>query len=86
MRIYPAIRAQMGDWQYYIVRIRMREVARNLKRQPSEMRNHDISEDGSGQYRDHLLFWPIGQELFAKVARSPLDDAPDRAAMRKSPR
>ena len=47
----------------------------DLERQPSEMRNHDIPEGEPGQYRDHLLFWPIGQELFAKVARSLLDDA-----------
>ena len=51
------------------------EVLPDLRRQPSDMRNHDIPEDNSGQYRDHLLFWPIGQELFAKVARSLLDDA-----------
>lgn len=51
------------------------EVLPDLRRQPSEMRNHDISGDGSGQYRDHLLFWPVGQEILAKVARSLLDDA-----------
>ena len=49
------------------------EVLPDLRRQPSEMRNHDISDGDSGQYRDHLLFWPIGQELLAKVARSLLD-------------
>lgn len=31
MRIYPAIRAQMGDWKYYIVRMKMREVAQDIK-------------------------------------------------------
>ena len=51
------------------------EVLPDLRRQPLEMRNHDIPEDNSRQYRDHLLFWPIGQELFAKVARSLLDGA-----------
>ena len=45
------------------------EVLPDLKRQPSEMRSHDMPEGNSGEYRDHLLFWPIGQELFAKVAR-----------------
>ena len=51
------------------------DILPDLGRQPSEMRNHDIPEGETGQYRDHLLFWPIGQELFAKVARSLLDDA-----------
>ena len=39
MRIYPAIRAQMGNWQYYIVRMKMREVAHEVKLA------HDIYND-----------------------------------------
>ena len=39
MRLYPAIRAQMGDWKYYIVRMKMREVANEVKLA------HDIYED-----------------------------------------
>lgn len=31
MRIYPAIKAKMGDWTYYIVKMRMREVAAEIK-------------------------------------------------------
>ena len=31
MRIYPAIRAQMGDWQYYIIRMKMCEIARKVQ-------------------------------------------------------
>ena len=31
MRIYPAMRAQMGDWQYYMVRMKMREIARKVQ-------------------------------------------------------
>ena len=30
MRIYPAIRARMGNWNYYIVRMKMREVASEI--------------------------------------------------------
>lgn len=30
MRIYPAIRASMGDWNYYIVRMKMSEVAQEV--------------------------------------------------------
>lgn len=31
MRMYPAIRAKMGDWSYYIVRMKMREVAQEVR-------------------------------------------------------
>ena len=39
MRLYPAIRAQMGNWKYYIVRMKMREIANEVKLA------HDIYED-----------------------------------------
>lgn len=41
MRIYPAIRAQMGDWKYYIVRMKMREIAQEVNLA------HDIYEDNT---------------------------------------
>ncbi len=41
MRIYPAIRARMGNWNYYIVRMKMREVAQDIKLA------EDIYEDGT---------------------------------------
>lgn len=31
MQIYPAIKAQMGRWEYYIVRMSMRELAENIR-------------------------------------------------------
>ena len=31
MRMYPAIRARMGDWSYYIVRMKMREIAQEVR-------------------------------------------------------
>lgn len=31
MQVYPAIKAQMGDWNYYIVKMRMREVATEVQ-------------------------------------------------------
>ena len=31
MQLYPAIKARMGDWDYYIVRMTMREVAREVQ-------------------------------------------------------
>ena len=30
MQVYPAMRARMGDWTYYIARMTMREVAREV--------------------------------------------------------
>ena len=39
MRIYPAIRAHMGNWQYYIVRMKMREIAQEVQLA------HDIYND-----------------------------------------
>lgn len=46
-----------------------------LRRPPREMRVHDAVPGNDGSHEDHVLFWPIGQELFAKFARSVLDDA-----------
>lgn len=46
-----------------------------LEISPNRMRRHVLAETEAGQWRDHLLFWPIGQELFATVARRLLDDA-----------
>ena len=40
-----------------------------LRQTPSEMRYHALSND----LQDHVLFWPIGQELMADVARDLLD-------------
>ena len=31
MQLYPALKAQMGDWTYYIVKMRMREVAAEVE-------------------------------------------------------
>ena len=47
----------------------------DLRRQPKEMRNHDIPEPNPEKYQDHFLFRPIGQELLAMIVRSMLDEA-----------
>ena len=57
-----------------------------LRENPTHMRVHQLSEPNPDGYRDHLLFWPIGQELFAKIVRtlldsSGLDDKAEVAAM-----
>ncbi|MDE0444226.1 MAG: DGQHR domain-containing protein [Gammaproteobacteria bacterium] len=36
---------------------------------PERMRSHGAHEDASGKLSDSVLFWPIGQELFARVVR-----------------
>jgi len=43
-----------------------------LREPPEQMRDHNILADDRTN-KDHLLFWPIGQELFAKVVRRRLD-------------
>ena len=46
-----------------------------LREAPQRMRKHALAVSNPDKYRDHLLFWPIGQELFADVVRSLLDQA-----------
>lgn len=44
-----------------------------LSEDPTKMREHDAMPHNSDGVMDNLLFWPIGQELFAKVTRSLLN-------------
>ncbi len=44
-----------------------------LKEEPTRMRCHSLPEPNPDGFRDHLLFWPIGQQMLANVARSLLD-------------
>lgn len=44
-----------------------------LHEEPERMRVHDVPDPNTDGYRDHLLFWPIGQQLAAEIARSLLD-------------
>jgi len=44
-----------------------------LKEDPTKMREHDAEPHNPDGIMDNLLFWPIGQELFAKVVRSMLN-------------
>ena len=44
-----------------------------LRVEPHKMRNHDADPDDGGEPEDHLLFWPIGQELLAEVCRRQLN-------------
>lgn len=44
-----------------------------LREAPERMRSHEVPDPNPDGYRDHLLFWPIGQEMFAQVARALLD-------------
>jgi DNA sulfur modification protein DndB len=48
------------------------EVLPDLKNEPPTMRVH---EEGSKEGKDHALFWPIGQELLARLARRLLNRA-----------
>ena len=44
-----------------------------LRERPEQMRIHTLPEPNPDHYQDHLLFWPIGQLLFARLVRSLLD-------------
>ena len=46
-----------------------------LREEPERMRVHQLPDPNADGYRDHLLFWPIGQELVSEIARSLLDRA-----------
>lgn len=46
-----------------------------LRSEPELMRAHEPPEVEPEKYSDHLAFWPVGQEVFARVARSLLDRA-----------
>ncbi len=69
MRIYPAIRAQMGDWKYYIVRMKMREVAHEVKLA------QDIYEDKTLSDAIQRI---LGQNLVKKEIVGYLARRPDR--------
>lgn len=44
-------------------------VVPSLTENPSKMRAHRIPDPNPDGHQDHLLFWPIGQEMFAGVVR-----------------
>ena len=46
----------------------------DLHKVPTQMRVHDLVDDGDSEDEaDHLLFWPIGQQMLAEIARTLLD-------------
>lgn len=47
----------------------------DLLEEPTKMRHHSLPDPNPDGLRDHLVFWPIGQQLFANVLRSLLDSA-----------
>jgi len=47
----------------------------DLQADPTTMRVHSLKDDElEGDSHDHILFWPIGQEMLASVVRDLLDD------------
>ena len=46
-----------------------------LREEPERMRVHELPDPNPDDFRDHLLFWPIGQEMFAAIVCSLLDGA-----------
>lgn len=47
----------------------------DLHNEPTKMRTHELAEGdtGSDEETDHLLFWPIGQQMLAEIVRAMLD-------------
>lgn len=45
-----------------------------LRSEPTEMRIHDLLNKESDDETDHLLFWPIGQQMLAEIARELIDE------------
>ncbi|MCI0491061.1 MAG: DGQHR domain-containing protein [Blastocatellia bacterium] len=48
----------------------------DLHKEPSKMRTHSLSNEDSDEdstETDHLLFWPIGQEMLTNIVREALD-------------
>ena len=44
-----------------------------LHSEPTQMRIHDLLNRNSDDETDHLLFWPIGQQMLAEIARELLN-------------
>ena len=44
-----------------------------LRNDPMKMRFHEITDRANKNGTDHLLFWPIGQQMLAEIARKLLD-------------
>lgn len=46
----------------------------DLYNEPTQMRTHELKEnEEDGNESDHLLFWPIGQQMLAEIVRKLLD-------------
>ena len=45
-----------------------------LRSEPTKMRIHDLLKKESEDETDHLLFWPIGQQMLAEIVRELLNE------------
>ena len=45
-----------------------------LHEEPRKMRFHELTDRDNKSGTDHLLFWPIGQQMLAEIARELLDE------------
>ena len=53
------------------------EAVPTLTSEPIKMRNHSVIDSSdTGDEQDHLLFWPVGQLVLARVTRTLIDEAP----------
>ena len=45
----------------------------HLDKEPTHMRIHDLADEESEEETDHLLFWPIGQQMLGEIVRELLN-------------
>lgn len=45
----------------------------DLHKEPEQMRVHELADENSEDETDHVLFWPIGQQILVEVARDLLN-------------
>ena len=45
----------------------------DLRKEPTQMRTHELPDWRNEDKTDHLLFWPIGQQMLAEITRALLN-------------
>ena len=45
----------------------------DLHKDPTQMRSHELPDRRDDDQTDHLLFWPVGQQMLAEIVRELLD-------------
>lgn len=83
MNLYPALKAHMGDWTYYIVKMRMREVAAEVDFGSKVHNDYTLDEAiqrtlREGRVRKEIVSFLIGREdrFFSSLVVAAIGGAP----------